>query len=157
MVRNQILSLVIISSFLARKRSVPCWWLGCFEHHRFVRLERRLVGTQRTELWPRWTRKLEHGVWCVSIKLPTKKMHQGTDQYPMRTNSSRNLIMVNFSAYLNKFETFLPAARLVNMCCWSKRGGKSLAFCKPQFMCNLFETFEPQDFSKKSKIKKKNF
>ena len=106
MVRNQILSLVIISSFLARKRSVPCWWLGCFEHHRFVRLERRLVGTQRTELWPRWTRKLEHGVWCVSIKLPTKKMHQGTDQYPMRTNSSRNLIMVNFSAYLNKFETF---------------------------------------------------
>ena len=33
-------------------------------------------------------------------------MHQGTDQYPMRTNSSRNLIMVNFSAYLNKFETF---------------------------------------------------
>ena len=33
-------------------------------------------------------------------------------------------------------------------------GGRGLlAFLKPQFMCNLFETFEPQDFSKK-KIQK---
>ena len=68
---------MIISSFLARKRSVPCWWLGCFEHHRFVHLERRLVGTQRTELWPRGTRKLEHGVWCVSIKPPKKRSTKG--------------------------------------------------------------------------------
>ena len=103
MVRNQILSWMIISSILARKRSVPCWWLGCFEHHRFVHLERRLVGTQRTELWPRWTRKLEHGIWCVSIKLPTKKIHQGTDKYPMRTNRSRNLI---WSIFPHQFETF---------------------------------------------------
>ena len=41
------------------------------------------------------------------------------------------------------------------MCCWSRGpGGWHLAFWKPQFMCNLFETFGPQDFSK---IIKKQF
>ena len=34
-------------------------------------------------------------------------------------------------------------------------GGRGLlAFLKPQFMCNLFETFEPQDFSKIKKNQK---
>ena len=51
--------------------------------------------------------------------------------------------------------TFLPAARLVNMCCWSRGRGLLafwgrglLAFWKLQFMLNLQKTFEPQIFEK---------
>ena len=53
-----------------------------------------------------------------------------------------------FSNSLFKNTQFLPAAaRLVNMCCWSRgRGGRLLAFWKPQFMSHLSEAFGHEDF-----------
>ena len=90
---------------------------------------------------------------------PSKNHHFSHYMRPLCNKGGSILTLTNVSKVqffcIDIKIVFLPAARLVNMCCWSKgRGVRGrLAFWKPQFMCNLFETFGPQDFSKDLKKK----
>ena len=77
-----------------------------------------------------------------------KKVGYNTSQPIFRVKCKRlHNTIITHCKQCHRILLFLPAARLVNMCCRSNKWGERehLAFLKPEFMWIFFKTFEPSE------------